>query len=215
MLICNRQPLPLETARVRRVAERALLSAFRVAGAEGFPRCRCQVFRPGTAPGDLAPQVELSVALVDDAQMRALNRRYRRQDRTTDVLAFPQQAVVGREQSSRPVAGRWSLVNSCEPQPTRNQPRATSRGFTRNQSPVLLGDVVISVETAARRAGSVSDRLSAEVARYLIHGILHLLGWEHETQAQRQRMRQREREVWSIAWDNGHSGGRSATRSKG
>jgi len=107
---------------------------------------------------------ELSVALVDDAQMRGLNRRYRRLDRTTDVLAFPQ--------------GDFGL----------------------------LGDVVLSVETARRRAGASADRLERELARYLLHGILHLAGWDHHTVATRRVMRREERRLWRRAWDDGVSG---------
>ena len=107
---------------------------------------------------------ELSVALVDDAQMRALNQRYRRLDRTTDVLAFPQ--------------GAYGLV----------------------------GDVVLSVETARRRAGASADRLERELARCLLHGILHLAGWDHHTAVTRRLMRRRERQIWRIAWDDGDSG---------
>lgn len=97
---------------------------------------------------------ELSVALVDDAQMRALNRRYRRRDRTTDVLAFPQ--------------GEHGLV----------------------------GDVVLSVETIARRSGLRAER---DLGRCLVHGILHLTGWEHHTATARRAMRSRERALWSAS----------------
>ena len=108
-----------------------------------------------------AAEAELSIAFVDDAQMRELNRRYRRLDRTTDVLAFPQ----------------------------------GERG--------LLGDVVISVETAVRRVGT--RRLPAELGRYLMHGILHLMGWDHHAPAQRRAMRRRERQLWSAVWSDGIS----------
>ncbi len=96
-------------------------------------------------------RTELSVALVDDAQMRALNRRWRRLDRTTDVLSFPQGE-----------AG-------------------------------LLGDVVLSVETITRRSPRVFER---DLGRCLMHGILHLTGWDHHTPATRRAMRRRERELW-------------------
>jgi probable rRNA maturation factor len=90
---------------------------------------------------------ELSLLLTDDAEIRALNRRWRRLDRATDVLSFP-------------MAGR------------------------------LLGDVVISAETAARRAG---PRLDRELAFLMVHGVLHLLGHDHRKAAERRRMRARER----------------------
>lgn len=118
------------------------------------------------------PSDELSVLLVDDEEMAALNGRYRSEQEATDVLAFPQQE--GTERSG-----------------------------------VLMGDVVISVETALRqsRTGRTNNRrpsgvvprvveagnpLGDEILRLLIHGILHLLGYEHGTAAQQRRMRKEE-----------------------
>jgi len=54
--------------------------------------------------------------------------------------------------------------------------------------PVLLGDVVISVETAARQAARAGHSLEREAALLLIHGILHLLGHGHATAVERRRM---------------------------
>ena len=54
--------------------------------------------------------------------------------------------------------------------------------------PGLLGDVVISVETAARQAAGAGHSLEREAALLLIHGILHLLGHDHATAAERRRM---------------------------
>jgi len=92
-----------------------------------------------------AGSVELSLMLVSDRRMRALNRRYRKKDRSTDVLAFPL-----RE-------GRFSRF----------------RGK-------LLGDVVIAMPTAKRQAAALGHSLRDEVSRLLVHGVLHLLGYDHE-----------------------------------
>jgi rRNA maturation RNase YbeY len=60
----------------------------------------------------------------------------------------------------------------------------------------LLGDVVISLPTAARRAAEAGRRLDDELAALLIHGVLHLLGYDHERSAREAvRMRRRERAV--------------------
>jgi probable rRNA maturation factor len=84
---------------------------------------------------------EVSVLFCADARMRTLNRRYRRRDRPTDVLAFP--------------AG-----------PAAN-------GF--------LGDIVISVPYAAREARRRRLPRAGEMDRLLLHGFLHLMGYDHET----------------------------------
>jgi probable rRNA maturation factor len=97
---------------------------------------------------------ELSLMLVDDRTMRSLNRRYRRKDRTTDVLSFPQ-LEAGRRTPARPVAERASL----------------------------LGDVVISVPTAMRQARELGVTPAARMRTLLIHGLLHLLGYDHERSA--------------------------------
>jgi probable rRNA maturation factor len=100
--------------------------------------------------------VELSISLVGDRAIRALNRRWRAKDKATDVLSFP--------------AGLSPV------------------GF----GPKPLGDVVISVETARRRCGGRTSAVASEVDRYLAHGLLHLLGYDHERPADARKMRARE-----------------------
>jgi len=104
---------------------------------------------------------ELSVALVDDAEIAALNGRYRGKPRPTDVLSF-------------------SLLEGAH---------AERRG-------VLLGDVVIGVAEAARQARRARRTLDDELARLLIHGVLHLVGHDHEEDAEAARMRAEERRLW-------------------
>jgi rRNA maturation RNase YbeY len=101
---------------------------------------------------------ELSVLVVSDRAMRALNRRWRGRDRPTDVLSFAQQ------EGAAGVPGG------------------------------LLGDVVISVDTAARQAAERGASLGREADRLLVHGLLHLLGYDHErSPAEARRMQRRER----------------------
>ncbi len=104
---------------------------------------------------------ELSLVLVSDAQMRALNGKFRRKQHATDVLSFP---MHGRRP---PRAGPW-----------------------------LLGDVVISLDTARRQAAVDGCRPIDAAERLLIHGLLHLLGYDHEVSAhEARRMARRERFV--------------------
>ena len=97
---------------------------------------------------------ELSIVLCDDRHMRALNRRHRGKDRTTDVLAFALH-------EGRPLLG------------------ADAR---------MLGDVVISLPTAARQARAARKNTADEVRMLLAHGLLHLLGDDHQTRAAERRM---------------------------
>ena len=59
----------------------------------------------------------------------------------------------------------------------------------------LLGDVVISVDTAKRQAADYDASLEAEVNRLLIHGVLHIMGHDHEESAEQRRMRAEERRL--------------------
>jgi probable rRNA maturation factor len=96
-----------------------------------------------------AKRVSLSILLCGDARMRALNRRFRRLDRATDVLSFP-----SFESASARAAAR--------------------RGE-------FLGDLVIDVPYAARQARKRGHSLAREVQILLAHGLLHLLGYDHES----------------------------------
>ncbi len=66
--------------------------------------------------------------------------------------------------------------------------------------PDLLGDIVISAETAARDAAEAQVSFESELYFLLLHGVLHLLGYDHErgTQAEAKRMEGREREVFAL-----------------
>jgi probable rRNA maturation factor len=108
---------------------------------------------------------ELSLLLVDDDQIRKINRTYLKRDRSTNVISFPMSE------------GEFGAVN-----------------------PQLLGDIVLSAETAARDAAAGGIDLMDEVEFLLIHGLLHLLGYEHEntTSEESKEMNTRERELFFI-----------------
>lgn len=101
---------------------------------------------------------ELSVSLVSSARMRRLNRDYRGIDRTTDVLSFPMYEFQG---------GIVAYRKACE--------RARMEGMV-----LPLGDVVINPARAAAQALEFGQTLRAETRRLLAHGILHLIGYDHE-----------------------------------
>ena len=103
---------------------------------------------------------ELSIAIVDDAEMCALNTAWRGKRRTTDVLAFPLREGEGADHS---------------------------RG--------LLGDVVIGIDTARRQARARHRALDEELARLLVHGLLHLLGFDHVRAPDARVMRAEERRL--------------------
>lgn len=108
----------------------------------------------------------VNVALVSDARVRALNRQYRRKDHATDVLSFP----------------------SSESQPTRHPPRqlrAPTQGSSANSASSavdnFLGDIVIARGVARRQARVAGHGERTEWRVLALHGLLHLLGYDHET----------------------------------
>lgn len=110
---------------------------------------------------------EVSVTFTDDASIHALNQKFRGVDRPTDVLSFPLFDYEGA---------------SAEP------PVDELIG--------MLGDVVISLETAARQAETFGHSFEREVAFLTVHSMLHLLGYDHETgDADEADMRARQRTV--------------------
>jgi probable rRNA maturation factor len=76
---------------------------------------------------------------------------------------------------------------------------AMREGPFANLHPHVLGDVVLSAETALRQAGARRHSLTAELTRLLIHGTLHVLGYDHEISPTEARlMRAKERELWRL-----------------
>lgn len=77
---------------------------------------------------------------------------------------------------------------------------AMQEGEGKGVQPDLLGDVVISAETAARDAAEAQTSFESELYFLLLDGILHLLGYDHErgSQAEAKRMESREREIFSL-----------------
>jgi probable rRNA maturation factor len=87
----------------------------------------------------------------------------------------------------------------------RRKPRATDvlsfslvEGAHANRRGRMLGDVVISVETAARQARDRRRSLDETVAKLLVHGVLHLLGHDHEADDEARRMQAEERRIWRV-----------------
>lgn len=103
---------------------------------------------------ELGPEVEISVLLVDNETIRSLNRDYRNKDAATDVLSFPMEEAMDGEPEPAVIGG-----------PTER----------------LLGDLVISVEMAVAQAAEYGHSVERELAFLSVHGLLHLLGYDHES----------------------------------
>jgi probable rRNA maturation factor len=120
------------------------------------------------------PHGELSVLLTDDVAIHELNLEHRGKDKPTDVLAFPQEIETPAEAAL-----------------------AAARG-----GELVLGDVVISLDTAERQARSRRRELIDEVCFLLAHGLLHLVGYDHaEPDEKREMTRMTRRLVKAAARD--------------
>lgn len=108
-------------------------------------------------------KVEISLVITDDAAIRALNATYRGIDEPTDVLSFPQL-----------VPGQTSTFVGPPGQPRH------------------LGDIVISFPRASQQAEEYDHSLGRELSYLTVHGTLHLLGYDHEDEAERRVMRAKE-----------------------
>jgi probable rRNA maturation factor len=121
----------------------------------------------GVAPP--AARGSVAVALVSDARMRRLNRRYRAIDHATDVLSFssaelPPQARLIRFVPGAPQRAKIGLSGPSGPLPH-------------------LGDIVIATGVARRQARAAGHSERTELRILALHGLLHLIGYDHEVDA--------------------------------
>lgn len=105
---------------------------------------------PRAAIIDAAPEVEVSVRLTDDAEVQALNRDYRGKDKATNVLSFPQ-----------------------------IQPDVLATLSNSDDGEILLGDVVLARETCTQEAVEKGVACADHAVHLIIHGTLHLVGYDH------------------------------------
>lgn len=118
----------------------------------------------------LAGPLAVGLTITDDVGIRELNRDHRGIDNATDILSFPLQQYKVPEELALQF-----------PQPPGE--------------PLPLGDVVISYPRAEEQAGSYGHSLDRELAFLVVHGLMHLLGYDHEVASDAERMRAQEEAV--------------------
>jgi probable rRNA maturation factor len=116
-----------------------------------------------------AASAEISIRLASDADVHTLNRQYRGQDKPTNVLSFP-------------------MV----------QPDLLETITNTDDGEALLGDIVLARETCAREATERGVPLQDHAAHLIVHGVLHLLGYDHMTETQADTMEAIERDVMAM-----------------
>ena len=107
------------------------------------------------------PALDATIVLADDAELRALNRRFRGRDAATNVLAFPLE-----DASSPPLPSAGGGPDAARP----------------------IGDVAIAYEAVLREAAEQARAPAAHLAHLVAHGVLHLLGFDHRNEAEHAEM---------------------------
>jgi probable rRNA maturation factor len=115
------------------------------------------------------PNIELSLVITSQARIQELNREYRGKDQPTDVLSFSMSEQKDGEEAAAFVGPPDGLLH--------------------------LGEVIISYPQALSQAGEHGHSIDKEAAILIIHGILHILGYDHEVSDQAAVMEAREKEI--------------------
>lgn len=111
----------------------------------------------------IVKEVELSIALIGPGRMRKINRRYRGKNRVTDVLAFPESKILLEK-------FKVGVVKKVKG----------------------LGEIVICLREVKKNAKRFNLSSEKELARVLIHGMLHLLGYDHEKAKEAKKIKEKE-----------------------
>lgn len=120
----------------------------------------------------ITSSAEMELLITDNKTIQKLNRIYRGEDKPTDVLAFQMTPDVDQKPE-------WPFVSAPD-------------GIKH------LGEVVISYTQAEKQAQEQANGVTRELALLIVHGILHLLGYDHEMPADEQKMRDEENQILSI-----------------
>ncbi len=114
-------------------------------------------------------EVELCVAIVDDETIKQLNKDFRKKNKPTNVLSFPNDDINLQDIADGKLSGDYRM----------------------------LGDVIISYETIIREAADQQKKTIDHLTHMLVHGILHLLGYDHENDQDAKQMESLEESILS------------------
>ncbi len=132
------------------------------------------VLRAAAATDVGEASAEVAVLLCDDATIAALNAQWRGREEPTNVLSFPAPPASDLPTSDPSLSG-----------PAASDPSV----------PVHLGDIAIACETVVREAREQGRMVSQHLAHLAVHGFLHLLGYDHQTEREAEHMEALERDI--------------------
>lgn len=134
-----------------------------------------QVIEAALDHEDCPYDISVNIVLTDDESIHEINRTYREIDRPTDVLSFP---MISYEKP-----GDFSHVEE------------DMDNFEPDTGELLLGDIMISLETMKEQAKQYGHSEQRELGFLVAHSMLHLFGYDHMEDAEREDMEQRQREI--------------------
>ncbi|MBM7569629.1 rRNA maturation RNase YbeY [Aquibacillus albus] len=115
---------------------------------------------------NITPEAEISISFVDNNEIQIINRNYRQIDKPTDVISF---ALEEKGEGEMEIVG--------------------------GDLPVILGDIVISVDKAEEQAKEYNHSFQRELGFLALHGFLHLLGYDHMNEIDEKQMFQRQEDI--------------------
>ena len=124
--------------------------------------------------------IEITVRVVEEDEIRTLNRDFRQQDMPTNVLSFPPAPLSPAPDHQSPVHPLNAAAHDCVPG---------------GGAETFLGDIILSAETVMREADEQDKAPAHHFQHLVLHGLLHLLGFDHESEADATEMEQLEIEL--------------------
>lgn len=128
----------------------------------------------------LTGNIEIGLAIVGDGRIRKLNKMYRGKNRVTDVLSFASRSVIPYLAKAFPRIKKNQEIEFIEP------PDGVRH----------LGEIILCYPQAKKQARRLSNPLEKELSLLFVHGILHLIGYEHENGGeQEKKMKEMEEQI--------------------
>ena len=147
-------------------------------------------------------EADVGLLLTNDESIQKLNTEYRNIHKPTDVLSFPINDRTRIVDLFSTCDLSNSFIEDAEDEQSNEdlseeQIRLIS-SFDPDSGRLILGDIVISVDTLIRQAGEFGHSIKREYAFLIVHSMLHLLGYDHLEEAEREIMEEKQEEILSI-----------------
>ena len=142
---------------------------------------------------------QLSISIVNSEKIRNLNKKFRGIDQSTDILSFPQQEwqkplkIFYRMPSSK-----LHRVIEADSVLTKHKKSLYISEPSEHTEQKVLGDIVISLDDAEQNAKKIGHNLDREFCFLLIHGILHLCGYDHQSPRQEKVMCEGQKKMMAL-----------------